>query len=182
MGSCCCSCEDEEAPAGEERARLLEPPGEQDGSSTSDSQSCPDEQSFLASILAEVSSSIIDVAAAQSQRLGPHECMDRARLYHSRLAKLNWAVVCGGGSCCGSGTSCGGGSSGGGLRSYWKKKGPPATPLPSFTNHPHRVLAGALVPYADVQQAMLIAADAHRAMQHVRVLPQEEFVVQFEVV
>uniref|UniRef100_A0A5F8GCA8 Ragulator complex protein LAMTOR1 n=1 Tax=Monodelphis domestica TaxID=13616 RepID=A0A5F8GCA8_MONDO len=131
MGSCCCSCEEEEGPEPDEQARLLEPPGEQDRASTSDSQSCPDEQAVLASILARAASSIIAVGAAQVQRLAPQECLDRARLYRSRLAH------------------------------YWKKKEPSNMALPTLTNHPYRVLAGALVPYADVQLAIHIAVDAH---------------------
>ncbi|XP_056665599.1 ragulator complex protein LAMTOR1-like [Monodelphis domestica] len=191
MGSCCCSCEEEEGPEPDEQARLLEPPGEQDRASTSDSQSCPDEQAVLASILARAASSIIAVGAAQVQRLAPQECLDRARLYRSRLAQLNRAVVSGGGgggSYSGLGSSCGSGISGvgvptgGGLLSYWKKKEPSNMALPTLTNHPYRVLAGALVPYADVQLAIHIAVDAHRAMQHVRVQPSEELVVKFEVV
>ncbi|XP_044541170.1 ragulator complex protein LAMTOR1-like [Gracilinanus agilis] len=195
MGSCCCSCEEEEGPEPDEEARLLEPPGEQHRASTFDSPSCPDEQAVLASILARAASSIIAVGAAQVQRLAPQECMDRARLYRSRLAQLNRAVVSGGGgaasysglglagvSSCSSGISGVGDPPGPGLLSYWKRKGPCNMALPTLTNHPYRVLAGALVPYDDVQQAIHIAVDAHRAMQHVRVQPSEELVVKFEVV
>ncbi|XP_072481943.1 ragulator complex protein LAMTOR1-like isoform X2 [Notamacropus eugenii] len=181
MGSCCCRFKEEEETVlvPEERVRLLEPPGEQDRASTSDSQTCQDEQSLLAAILARTASSLINVAAAQSLRLTPHEYRERALLYHKRLAMVNLAVVRIGGV----GEGCdGSGGCSGRLRSYWKKKQPPSTPLPSLTNQPHHVLAEALVPYADVQQAIRIAGDAHHAMQHVRVQHQEELVVPFEVV
>ncbi|XP_051825068.1 ragulator complex protein LAMTOR1-like [Antechinus flavipes] len=170
MGSCCCSCEEDDVSDPEEEcARLLEPPSEPDGASISNSLNDQDEEAILKSILAKTASSIIDVAAAQSQRLGPHECLDRARLYHNRLAKLNRPSVSGGvrdGSCARDGSSCSRGTSRERLRSYWKKKEAPPAPLPTLTNHPHRVLADAQVPFADVQEAIHIAEDAHRAMQH----------------
>uniref|UniRef100_A0A7N4P4L7 Ragulator complex protein LAMTOR1 n=1 Tax=Sarcophilus harrisii TaxID=9305 RepID=A0A7N4P4L7_SARHA len=186
MGSCCCSCEEDDVSDQEEEcARLLEPTSEPDGASTSDSVNDQDQEAILKSILAKTASSVIDVAAARSRRLGPHEFLDRTRLYHERLAKLSRPPASGSGrdrSCAWDGSSCGRGTSRGRLRRYWKKKETPASPLPTLTDYPHRVLADAQVPFADVQEAIHIAEDAHRAMQHVRVWPQEEVVVHFEVI
>ncbi|KAJ0063372.1 hypothetical protein NL108_002732, partial [Boleophthalmus pectinirostris] len=66
---------------------------------------------------------IIDVSAADQHMMEPHEYMDRARQYSTKLAVLGSSLP--------------------------PKK---ALTLPSLTSQPHQVLASDLVPYSDVQQ------------------------------
>ncbi|CAI9586862.1 unnamed protein product [Staurois parvus] len=80
-----------------------------------------DEQALLSRILARTAQNIIDVSAVESQGMEQHECMDRARQYSTRLAKLNKNLT------------------------HWKK----VPPLPSLTAQPQKVLASDPVPYAE---------------------------------
>ncbi|XP_074057123.1 ragulator complex protein LAMTOR1-like [Macrotis lagotis] len=183
MGSCCSSCEDVEAPEPEERAPLLETPGSQAKGPEAPPASCTPEQAHLEAIVAEVASNIINVA--QTHRLRPLECRERARRYRARLAKLELPAAYGGGageSSRGPGRGSVSGAFGAFLRSYWKKKEQPCEPPPCHLCKPLLALAAPPVPFADVQQAIRFAADAHRAMQHVRVQPQEGLVVPFQAV
>ncbi|XP_009693076.1 PREDICTED: ragulator complex protein LAMTOR1, partial [Cariama cristata] len=121
-----------------------------------------DEQAMLSSILAKTAINIIDVSAADSQGMGQHEYMDRARQYSTRLAMLSNNLT------------------------HWKK----LPLLPSLTNQPHQVLASDPVPFADLQQVgswewpqvplggwvCLL-----RALSQIRVDAKEELVVQFGI-
>ncbi|XP_073468746.1 ragulator complex protein LAMTOR1 [Aquarana catesbeiana] len=112
-----------------------------------------DEQALLSRILARTAQNIIDVSAVESQGMEQHECMDRARQYSTRLAKLNSNLT------------------------HWKK----LPPLPSLTAQPHQILASDPVPYADIQQVSKIAAYAFSALSQIRVDAKEDLVVQFGI-
>ncbi|NP_001080198.1 ragulator complex protein LAMTOR1 [Xenopus laevis] len=112
-----------------------------------------DEQAMLSRILAKTAQNIIDVSAVESQGMEQHECMDRARQYSTRLAKLSSNLM------------------------DWKN----VPPLPSLTSQPHQILASDPVPFTDIQQVSKIAAYAFSALSQIRVDAKEDLVVQFGI-
>ncbi|CAH2225929.1 ragulator complex LAMTOR1 [Pelobates cultripes] len=144
-----------------EREHLLPPnqtipnrtPNGSEPSSINNPTARTDEQALLSRILARTAQNIIDVSAVESQGMEQHECMDRARQYSMRLAKLSNNLT------------------------HWKK----VPPLPSLTAQPHQILASDPVPYADIQQVSKIAAYAFSALSQIRVDAKEDLVVQFGI-
>lgn len=82
----------------------------------------------------------------------PHEYMDRARQYSTKMTVLSSSLP--------------------------QNK---ALALPSLTSQPHQVLASDLVPYSDVQQVSKIAAYAYSAISQIKVDAKEDLVVQFAI-
>uniref|UniRef100_A0A5S6P2E1 Ragulator complex protein LAMTOR1 n=1 Tax=Xenopus tropicalis TaxID=8364 RepID=A0A5S6P2E1_XENTR len=128
-------------------------PNESEQNSTNNPSARTDEQAMLSRILAKTAQNIIDVSAVESQGMEQHECMDRARQYSTRLAKLSSNLM------------------------DWKK----VPPLPSLTSQPHQILASDPVPFADIQQVSKIAAYAFSALSQIRVDAKEDLVVQFGI-
>ncbi|XP_072256359.1 ragulator complex protein LAMTOR1 isoform X1 [Pyxicephalus adspersus] len=128
-------------------------PNGSEPNSTNNPAARTDEQALLSRILARTAQNIIDVSAVESQGMEQHECMDRARQYSTRLAKLSSNLT------------------------HWKK----LPPLPSLTAQPHQILASDPVPYADIQQVSKIAAYAFSALSQIRVDAKEDLVVQFGI-
>ncbi|KAE8628298.1 hypothetical protein XENTR_v10007442 [Xenopus tropicalis] len=106
-------------------------PNESEQNSTNNPSARTDEQAMLSRILAKTAQNIIDVSAVESQGMEQHECMDRARQYSTRLAKLSSNLM------------------------DWKK----VPPLPSLTSQPHQILASDPVPFADIQQIRVDAKE-----------------------
>ncbi|KAG8431343.1 hypothetical protein GDO86_019017 [Hymenochirus boettgeri] len=133
------------------------PPSKTTNGSESNSTNNPsartDEQAKLSRILTKITQNIIDVSAVESQGMEQHECMDRARQYSTRLAKLSNNLT------------------------HWKK----VPPLPSLTSQPHQILASDPVPFSDIQQVSKIAAYAFSALSQIRVDAKEDLVVQFGI-
>ncbi|KAM4702286.1 ragulator complex protein LAMTOR1 [Discoglossus pictus] len=157
---CCYSGETDTAKGDQgEREHLLppqNPPDKTPNGSEPNSTNNPartDEQAMLSRILAKTAQNIIDVSAVESQGMEQHECMDRARQYSTRLAKLSNNLT------------------------HWKK----VPPLPSLTSQPHQILASDPIPYADIQQVSKIAAYAFSALSQIRVDAKEDLVVQFGI-
>lgn len=154
---CCYSSEDK--PTEEEVEPLIPPnnivsksPNGTDWNTPNVPTARPDEQALLTSILTKTAQNIIDVSAADQPMMEPHEYMDRARQYSTKLAVLGGSLP--------------------------PKK---ALTLPSLTSQPHQVLASDLVPYSDVQQVSKIAAYAYSAISQIKVDAKEELVVQFAI-
>lgn len=153
---CCYSSEDKHT---EEEVEPLIPPNNIVSKSPNGTDWTPnvptartDEQALLTSILTKTAQNIIDVSAADQPMMEPHEYMDRARQYSTKLAVLGSSLP--------------------------PKK---ALTLPSLTSQPHQVLASDLVPYSDVQQVSKIAAYAYSAISQIKVDAKEELVVQFAI-
>ncbi|KAK7883298.1 hypothetical protein WMY93_029472 [Mugilogobius chulae] len=153
---CCYSSEDK--PTEEEEEHLIPPSNIVSKSPNGTDWTTPSvpsartEQALLTSILTRTAQNIIDVSAADQHMMEPHEYMDRARQYSTKLAGLG--------------------------NSLPPKK---ALTLPSLTTQPHQVLASDLVPYTDVQQVSKIAAYAYSAISQIKVDAKEELVVQFAI-
>lgn len=154
---CCYSSEDK--PTEEEEEPLIRPnnivsksPNGTDYNTPNVNTPRTDEQALLTSILTKTAQNIIDVSAADQPMMEPHEYMDRARQYSTKLAVLGGSLP--------------------------PKK---ALTLPSLTSQPHQVLASDLVPYSDVQQISKIAAYAYSAISQIKVDAKEELVVQFAI-
>ncbi|XP_029026169.1 ragulator complex protein LAMTOR1 [Betta splendens] len=159
MGCCYSSDNDNTDQRPEEYKPLIphpnpvsKPPNGSDWVTPSVPSARTDEQALLTSILTKTAQNIIDVAAAESLLMEPHEYMDKARQYSTKLAVLS--------------------------NSLPQKK---ALALPSLTSQPHQVLASDLVPYSDVQQVSKIAAYAYSAISQIKVDAKEELVVQFAI-
>ncbi|KAG9467662.1 ragulator complex protein LAMTOR1 [Eleutherodactylus coqui] len=159
---CCYSGESESGKGDQgERQHLLPPnetlpnrtPNGSEPNSTNNPSARTDEQALLSRILARTAQNIIDVSAVESQGMEQHECMDRARQYSTKLAKLSSNLT------------------------HWRK----VPPLPSLTAQPHQILASDPVPYADIQQVSKIAAYAFSALSQIRVDAKEDLVVQFGI-
>lgn len=152
---CCYSSEDKTTEEEEEpliQPDFNKPPNGTDWNTPNVPAARTDEQALLTSILTKTAQNIIDVSAADQPMMEPHEYMDRARHYSTKLTVLT-----------------------GGLT---PKK---AFTLPSLTSQPHQVLASDLVPYSDVQQISKIAAYAYSAISQIKVDAKEELVVQFAI-
>ncbi|XP_068122658.1 ragulator complex protein LAMTOR1 [Hyperolius riggenbachi] len=159
---CCYSGESDTGKGDQsEREQLLPPnqalpnrtPNGSEANSNNNPAARTDEQALLSRILTWTAQNIIDVSAVESTGMEQHECMDRARQYSSRLAKLSNNLT------------------------HWKK----LPPLPSLTSQPHQILASEPVPYADIQQVSKIAAYAFSAISQIRVDAKEDLVVQFGI-
>ncbi|KAM4795409.1 ragulator complex protein LAMTOR1 [Rhinophrynus dorsalis] len=159
---CCYSGEESNGKGDQgEREHLLPPsqplpnrtPNGSEPNNTNNPSARTDEQAMLSRILAKTAQNIIDVSAVESQGMEQHECMDRARQYSTRLAKLSNNLT------------------------HWKK----LPPLPSLTTQPHQILASDPVPFSDIQQVSKIAAYAFSALSQIRVDAKEELVVQFGI-
>ncbi|XP_041438673.1 ragulator complex protein LAMTOR1-like [Xenopus laevis] len=159
----CCYSGETDTGKGDQRERehLLPqshslPSNKQNGSEqnpTNNPSARTDEQAMLSRILAKTAQNIIDVSAVESQGMEQHECMDRARQYSTRLAKLSSNLM------------------------DWKN----VPPLPSLTSQPHQILASDPVPFTDIQQVSKIAAYAFSALSQIRVDAKEDLVVQFGI-
>ncbi|KAG8543546.1 hypothetical protein GDO81_024362 [Engystomops pustulosus] len=163
------------APSGDrrttgERQHLLPPnetpsqQGRQNGSNrTVEKPVCrTDEQALL---FASSYRNIIDVSAVESQGMEQHECMDRARQYSTKLAKMSGNLTHGGGA-----------------------------PSALAHCQPHQI-SPATQSYADIAEVMRtaqsaapttilvskIAAYAFSALSQIRVDAKEDLVVQFGI-